>query len=100
MPWGQKDSAQLAQCWFAGNQSDVGGSYPETESRLSDVSLHWMLEELLKLDQPIKFGPVTVNGVAMTGTGSAGTPLHLYPDGNSMQHSEIAGTRDAIDAVR
>jgi hypothetical protein len=26
--------------------------------------------------------------------------LHLYPDATSMQHSEIAGTRDAIDTFR
>ncbi len=68
--WGQKDSYQLAQCWFAGNHSDVGGSYPETESRLSDISLQWMLEEVLKLQHPIQFGPVTVNGEATVGAGS------------------------------
>jgi hypothetical protein len=90
----------LSQAWFAGNHSDIGGSYPETESRLSDISLHWMLEEILKLAHPIKFGPVTVNGEALAGTGAIGTPLHLYPDAKSMQHSEIAGTRDAIDAFR
>ncbi|MVT70069.1 hypothetical protein GPL21_33845 [Bradyrhizobium pachyrhizi] len=28
--------------WFAGNHSDVGGSYPESETRLSDISLGWM----------------------------------------------------------
>lgn len=98
--WGQPDSTQLSQCWFAGNHSDIGGSYPETESRLSDVSLHWMLEEVLKLGHPIKFGPVTVHGAAMAGAGTDGTPLHLYPDATSMQHSEIAGTRDAIDSFR
>ncbi|WP_316200671.1 MULTISPECIES: DUF2235 domain-containing protein [unclassified Bradyrhizobium] len=98
--WGQADSKQLSQVWFAGNHSDIGGSYPETESRLSDISLQWMLEEILTLDHPIKFGPVTVNGGVVTGTGATGTPLHLYPDGTSMQHSEIAGTRDAIDAFR
>ncbi|MET4802837.1 DUF2235 domain-containing protein [Bradyrhizobium sp. LB11.1] len=98
--WGQPDSTQLSQCWFAGNHSDIGGSYPETESRLSDISLQWMLEETLRLDHPIKFGPVTVNGEAVAGTGTAGTPLNLYPDGRSVQHSEIAGTRDAIDAFR
>lgn len=98
--WGQKDSTQLSQCWFAGNHSDIGGSYPETESRLSDVSLQWMLEEVMKLDHSIKFGPVLVNGVPLSGTGSVGTPLHLYPDGTAMQHSEIAGTRDMIDAFR
>jgi len=26
------------QIWFAGNHADIGGSYPETESRLSDVA--------------------------------------------------------------
>jgi uncharacterized protein (DUF2235 family) len=98
--WGQTDSTQLSQWWFAGNHSDIGGSYPETESRLSDISLQWMLEEILKLDHPIKFGPVTVSGEALAGTGAAGTPLHLYPDVTSVQHSEIAGTRDAIDAFR
>lgn len=98
--WGQKDSNQLAQCWFAGNHSDVGGSYPETESRLSDISLQWMLEEVLKLEYPIKFGPVTIHGQTIAGTGTAGTPLHLYPDVTSMQHSEIAGTQDAIDSFR
>jgi uncharacterized protein (DUF2235 family) len=98
--WGQVDSTQLSQAWFAGNHSDIGGSYPEAESRLSDISLHWMLEEILKLEHPIKLGPVTVNNEAMAGTGATGTPLHLYPDGTSMQHSEIAGTRDTIDAFR
>jgi uncharacterized protein (DUF2235 family) len=98
--WGQANSTQLSQAWFAGNHSDIGGSYPETESRLSDISLQWMLEEILKLDHPIKFGPVTVNGVAMAGAGTVGTPLHLYSDATSMQHSEIAGMRDTVDAFR
>ncbi|MDF2119102.1 DUF2235 domain-containing protein, partial [Roseiarcaceae bacterium H3SJ34-1] len=30
---------RLKQYWFAGNHSDVGGSYPEQESRLSDIEL-------------------------------------------------------------
>ena len=36
----------FVQMWFAGNHSDVGGSYPEDESRLSDIALSWMLDEL------------------------------------------------------
>ncbi|HEY0661766.1 MAG TPA: DUF2235 domain-containing protein [Lysobacter sp.] len=36
----------FVQTWFAGNHSDIGGSYPEDESRLSDIALHWMLDEL------------------------------------------------------
>lgn len=98
--WGQADSTQLSQAWFAGNHSDVGGSYPETESRLSDISLQWMLEEILSLDHPIRFGSITVNGLVVAGSGTFGTPLHLYPDATSMQHSEIAGTRDAVDSFR
>lgn len=98
--WGQKDSKQLSQWWFVGNHSDIGGSYPETESRLSDISLQWMLEEILQLAHPIKFGPVTVNGEAVAGMDTTGTPLHLYPDATSVQHCEIAGTRDTIDAFR
>ncbi|WP_139813026.1 phospholipase effector Tle1 domain-containing protein, partial [Ensifer aridi] len=30
------------QVCFAGNHSNVGGSYPENEARLSDISLGWM----------------------------------------------------------
>ncbi|WP_192180321.1 T6SS phospholipase effector Tle1-like catalytic domain-containing protein [Mesorhizobium amorphae] len=36
----------LDQIWFAGCHSDVGGSYQEDESRLSDISLDWMVTEL------------------------------------------------------
>jgi uncharacterized protein (DUF2235 family) len=38
----------FTQCWFAGNHSDVGGSYPENESRLSDISLKWMANQAKK----------------------------------------------------
>lgn len=36
----------LKQVWFAGCHSDIGGSYAESESRLSDIALAWMVEEL------------------------------------------------------
>lgn len=36
----------LKQVWFAGCHSDIGGSYLEPESRLSDITLGWMLDEL------------------------------------------------------
>jgi hypothetical protein len=36
----------LKQVWFAGCHSDIGGSYIESESRLSDIALSWMVEEL------------------------------------------------------
>ena len=36
----------LKQVWFAGCHSDIGGSYLEPESRLSDITLDWMITEL------------------------------------------------------
>jgi len=35
----------VVEAWFAGVHSDVGGSYPESESQLSKISLRWMLCE-------------------------------------------------------
>lgn len=98
--WGSAPNAEhLAQMWFAGNHSDVGGSYPETESRLSDISLQWMIEETQKVTFPLKLGPVTAHGKQIAGTGNEGTPLHLYPAADGVQHCEIAGMRDTLDAI-
>ena len=36
----------LKQVWFPGCHSDIGGSYSEAESRLSDIALDWMIDEL------------------------------------------------------
>src|SRR5438094_8840434 len=47
--WGSKAAtSDLEQVWFAGNHADIGGSYPENESRLSDISLEWMAELVSK----------------------------------------------------
>lgn len=44
--WGNQLAGQnLKQVWFAGVHSDVGGSYSEAESGLSQVSLEWMICE-------------------------------------------------------
>ena len=37
------------QLWFAGNHADIGGDYPENESRLSDMTMQWMLDEAQSL---------------------------------------------------
>lgn len=42
------------QMWFAGNRSDIGGSYPESESRLSDIALRWMLDEARSVPHPLQ----------------------------------------------
>ncbi|MFX0547320.1 phospholipase effector Tle1 domain-containing protein, partial [Roseovarius sp. S1116L3] len=63
----------LKQVWFAGCHSDVGGSYPEPESRLSDIALRWMLEELNQCVPEVQIN----DGM-----------LYLYPDPMGMQHEE------------
>lgn len=64
---------RLKQVWFAGNHSDIGGSYPETESRLSDVALSWMVEEAMSLPWQIHVDH---------------SVLRLYPDCAGPQHDE------------
>jgi uncharacterized protein (DUF2235 family) len=72
------------QIWFAGNHSDIGGSYPENESRLSDISLKWMVDFVtgeLPLDARIDVDT---------------SALRLYPSADGMMHDEcmagIGGT--------
>jgi hypothetical protein len=39
------DQQDIKELWFAGVHSDVGGSYPESESQLSKIALQWMVCE-------------------------------------------------------
>jgi hypothetical protein len=67
----QEESHSFEQVWFAGDHSDIGGSYHENESRLSDISLLWMLDAAvgagLEYDKSV---------------------LQLYPDPTGPQHDE------------
>lgn len=65
--------ARFVQLWFAGNHSDIGGSYPEDESRLSDIALEWMLEEALSHRHPIQVDRAR---------------LQVFPSSSGMQHCE------------
>jgi uncharacterized protein (DUF2235 family) len=87
------------QIWFAGNHSDIGGSYPETESRLSDISLAWMLKQATEIPSGLEIGPVFINGVKMSGSGDTGQALHLQPDASGVQHCEILAMRDYLDRL-
>ncbi len=63
----------LRQVWFPGNHSDIGGSYPENESRLSDISLSWMVEQLNELPHSVDINE---------------SVLHLFPAADGPQHDE------------
>ena len=82
-PWGERDDHPerpkdapewFQQVWFSGCHSDVGGSYLEEESRLSDIPLKWMLEAAVSVG--LKYDPAV---------------LRLYPDPLGMQHDEARG---------
>ena len=44
----ERRDQDIAQRWFAGVHSDVGGGYPEAESGLSKLPLAWMIDEAAK----------------------------------------------------
>lgn len=62
------------QVWFAGVHSDVGGGYQETEARLSDISLKWMLAAASIIPFGIKHDP---------------SVLRIHPDPLGPQHDEF-----------
>ncbi|WP_426532981.1 phospholipase effector Tle1 domain-containing protein [Bradyrhizobium sp. McL0615] len=90
---------RLVQMWFAGNHSDIGGSYPEPESRLSDAALKWMCEQALSVPDGLRTGPIFADGVKMPHSGDAGAALNIYPAADDVQHCEVAGMRDTLDAL-
>lgn len=73
-----REPAWFEQVWFAGVHSDVGGSYLENESRLSDISLKWMVDRALAARHPLI---VETNW------------LNLFPSAKGMQHDECKSGR-------
>lgn len=93
VPWGgsgtfpkqrEGEPFPFEQIWFAGNHADIGGSYPENESRLSDISLKWMAD-FIEHELPPE-GRVAVDR----------TILNCFPSAAGMMHDEcmvgIGGT--------
>lgn len=74
----------IKELWFAGVHSDVGGSYPESESQLSKIALQWMVCEAelagLRIDQNRK---AEILG---------GKPPYVAPDAlTKNQHESLHG---------
>ena len=90
---------QFRQFWFAGNHSDIGGSYDETESRLSDIALKWMLEQAVGVPDGLKVDGMPAVADPRHPAEVMRIPrLHLHPSPAGVQHCEVAGMRDAIEA--
>lgn len=83
--WGlQADHAErpadwLVQVWFAGNHSDIGGSYAETESRLSDIALEWMVDQATGIPDPLIIDT---------------SKLNMFGDPLAPMHCEVESLRD------
>ena len=73
--------AWLKQVWFSGNHKDIGGSYPEDESRLSDIALQWMIEQNIEIEYPIYFNHKMLN---------------IFPKTDAIQHCEIKALRERL----
>jgi uncharacterized protein (DUF2235 family) len=82
--WGKKNEERPArdedghvwfeQVWFAGNHSDIGGSYPENESRLSDIALKWMVDCATVVSNGLRHDP---------------SVLRLFGSPGGVQHDEV-----------
>ncbi len=92
VPWGpgkgvdarpevEGEPKPFVQMWFAGNHSDIGGSYPEAESRLSDIALDWMLAEACSVPDPLIVDR---------------SRIHVFPNAGGVQHDEIVGMSDTM----
>lgn len=73
--------AWMKQVWFAGNHSDIGGSYPEDESRLSDIALQWMLDEIREVPHPVIFNQNLLN---------------VFPQPHAVQHCEVEALKELL----
>lgn len=84
VPWvdsaGQERKVEkwFEQVWFAGVHSDVGGSYPENEARLSDIALTWMIEKAERARPPLLLDKRRLN---------------LFPSASGMQHDECKAAK-------
>ena len=74
------------------------GFEPRQAESESDIALCWMIEEVLSLPAPFKIGPVYVNGAKLQGTGTDGEALRAFPAVDGLQHCEVVGMRDAVEA--
>lgn len=89
VPWGRTQDVAwnaehgrpnwIRQVWFAGNHSDIGGSYPEEESRLSDIALRWMVDEVKAAVPEIQI---------------RGDLVATFPDPLGLQHDERQAVLD------
>jgi uncharacterized protein (DUF2235 family) len=88
---GPKD---VKQVWFAGVHSDVGGGYPENESGLAKLALHWMLQEAKAVG--LHVDPGRQAEVLGQSPGSR----YAAPDPNGPMHESLKGTWELAELIQ
>ncbi len=72
------------EVWFAGVHGDVGGGYPEAESALAKLPLHWMIEETKA--EGLSFKTRTVNELVL---GTREDRDYTRPDPLGRKHNSM-----------
>jgi len=57
-----------------------------------------MCAEAISVPDGLKTGPIFVDGEKLPKTGNDGLALNIFPAADGVQHCEVAGMRDALDA--
>lgn len=74
-----EDKAQdIKQVWFAGNHSDIGGGYAETESAPAKFTLKWMLLEAA--EHGLKYNKALFNHLVLGKERKGGKRSYVGPD--------------------
>jgi uncharacterized protein (DUF2235 family) len=80
----------IKQVWFAGVHSDVGGSYPESQSGLSKVTLEWMLQEATAAGLRVDFEKAAIV-LGEAKSSDTWAPDFVQPDPNAPMHRSLRG---------
>ena len=86
-----RPAQDFQQIWFAGVHSDIGGSYPETQSGLSKLTLQWMLDEARKAGLRVDAAK------AWKILGELGPTALARPDATAMIHQSLHGIWWALE---
>ena len=93
--WDERNG--VAQRWFTGAHADVGGGYPPTESRLSDLALDWVTANLenqgVLMVKPASYVPDAANAVSQP----IHTPWNNPPYDHLGRAPRVVDPNDQID---
>jgi uncharacterized protein (DUF2235 family) len=84
-----KISQDVKQVWFAGDHSDVGGGYPETESAVAKFPLYWMIEEAVA--KGLLVNRAMVNHVVLGHERKGSNHNYVEPDATADTHDSMQG---------